>query len=193
MNYTFQDTQLPYFSEYVYYENIFTPDEIAKVLDYWNDQESSQARVSNENPYDLEFRKSKVQFLPNTTEYNWIYQKLGMLIQQCNGYYYGFDLKGIREELQLAKYDTGDFFDWHMDFGAGEISHRKLSLSIQLSDTLEYEGGDLKIMVQGKEETAPRTKGAVIIFPSFVQHRVTEITKGTRASIVGWFSGNPYR
>ncbi|MFT5169261.1 MAG: PKHD-type hydroxylase [Saprospiraceae bacterium] len=31
------------------------------------------------------------------------------------------------------------------------------------------------------------------LFPSFIIHRVTPITKGTRQSIVGWVSGPPYR
>ena len=66
-------------------------------------------------------------------------------------------------------------------------------MTIQLSDADAYEGGDLQFMINNKIVNAPREKGTIIIFPSFVMHRVTPITKGTRQSIVGWVSGPPYR
>jgi PKHD-type hydroxylase len=93
----------------------------------------------------------------------------------------------------LAKYVEGDFFDWHLDFGPGESSKRKLSMTIQLSDPSEYEGGDLQFMINQNIVSASREKGIIVIFPSFILHRVTPITKGTRQSIVGWVSGPPYR
>jgi PKHD-type hydroxylase len=93
----------------------------------------------------------------------------------------------------LTRYSDGDFFNWHLDFGAGEISARKLSMTIQLSDPDEYEGGDLQFMINEKIVTAPREKGTLIIFPSFMIHRVTPIIRGTRQSIVGWVSGPPFR
>lgn len=99
----------------------------------------------------------------------------------------------FHEELQLAKYSDRGFFDWHLDFGAGEISARKLSMTIQLSDPNDYEGGDLRFMINKEIVNAPKEKGTIIIFPSFIMHRVTPITKGTRQSIVGWVSGPPYR
>ena len=48
-------------------------------------------------------------------------------------------------------------------------------------------------MINQKKVKAPREKGTIVVFPSFVQHRVTPITKGVRQSIVGWVSGPPYR
>jgi PKHD-type hydroxylase len=48
-------------------------------------------------------------------------------------------------------------------------------------------------MINDRVEKAPRRKGTVIVFPSFMMHRVTEITEGQRNSIVGWISGPPYR
>ncbi|WGH76784.1 2OG-Fe(II) oxygenase [Tenacibaculum tangerinum] len=93
--------------------------------------------------YDDELRKSTVVFIENTQENEWIYNRLAGLAIQCNNERYGFDLLGFHNNLQLASYAEGDFFDWHLDFGAGEISDRKLSISMQLSDSDNYEGGDL--------------------------------------------------
>ena len=38
-----------------------------------------------------------------------------------------------------------------------------------------------------------RDKGAVVVFPSWVRHRVTPVTRGTRYSAVAWFNGPPLR
>jgi len=64
---------------------------------------------------------------------------------------------------------------------------------MQLSDPDEYEGGDLQFMFNQKIVSAPREKGTIIVFPSFMMHRVTPITKGVRKSIAGWVAGPPYR
>ena len=91
------------------------------------------------------------------------------------------------------RYGSEDHFDWHLDFGPGAISERKLSITVQLSDEDAYEGGDLEFMVNKEYVKAPREQGTVIVFPSFIMHRVTPVTKGTRESIVGWIAGPPFR
>lgn len=46
-----------------------------------------------------------------------------------------------------------------------------------------------------KEEKVDDAKelGTIIIFPSFVYHQVTPITKGTRKSLVNWSLGFPFK
>ena len=70
---------------------------------------------------------------------------------------------------------------------------RKLSLSLQLTDPSQYEGCDLQFQGGRRIETAPRTRGALIAFPSYVLHRVTPITRGVRKSLVCWVSGPEFR
>ena len=73
------------------------------------------------------------------------------------------------------------------------ISNRKLSITVQLSDSLEYEGGELQFMINQHIMTAPKEKGTAIICPSFALHHVTPVTKGSRKFIVGWIRGPPYK
>lgn len=195
INYSFGLPLKHDFVDYVYYQGLFLPHEIDRILNFWDDQKIIKATVSGgaENTHEEDLRKSSVMFIDNTPENDWIYNKLAGLAINCNNERYWFDLLGFHQELQLTKYSTGDFFDWHLDFGAGAISARKLSMTIQLSESDEYEGGDLQFMMNQKIVNAPRKKGTIIIFPSFIMHRVTPITKGTRQSIVGWVSGPPYR
>jgi PKHD-type hydroxylase len=181
------------FAEYIYYEGLFLPHEIDRILNFWDEKQTIKATLSGDQKYNDELRKSSVMFIENTKENDWIYSKLAGLAINCNNERYAFDLLGFHQELQLTKYSEGNFFDWHLDFGAGEISARKLSMTVQLSDSDDYEGGDLQFMINKEIVNAPRKKGTIVIFPSFIMHRVTPITKGTRQSIVGWVSGPPYR
>lgn len=191
--YPFDFNFLHNFVEFVYYENLFNPIDIHKINKYWDKEKSEKAFVSGDVPYKDELRKSSVIFLPPNDEHQWAYDRLGMLCMQCNHQRYNFDLMGFYQELQLAEYGKGDFFDWHLDFGFGASSHRKLSISVQLTKEEEYEGGDLQFMINQNIVSAPRKQGTVVVFPSFILHRVTPITKGFRRSIVGWISGPPYR
>ena len=36
-------------------------------------------------------------------------------------------------------------------------------------------------------------KGSIVVFPSFVWHRVKPITKGSRYSLVVWNLGDPFK
>jgi len=193
INYSFGLPLKHNFSEYIYYHGLFLPHEVDRILNFWDDEKTMKATVDGEKIYNDDLRQSSVMFIDDTPENGWIYNKLAGLAIKSNNERFWFDILGFHQELQLTRYSEGDFFDWHLDFGAGEISSRKISMTIQLSDPDEYEGGDLQFMINQNVVNAPREKGTIIIFPSFIMHRVTPITKGTRQSIVGWVAGPPYR
>ena len=83
------------------------------------------------------------------------------------------------------------------DYSEHECSMRKLTLFIiQLSDSDDYEGGDFEFGLTDKEGTdliKGKSKGCLLVFPSFLSHRVTPITKGTRYSIITWMEGDTFR
>jgi PKHD-type hydroxylase len=72
-------------------------------------------------------------------------------------------------------------------------SPRKLSMVLQLSDPSEYDGGDLEFYVQSEPIKAEKKKGIVYVFPSWVLHRVTPVTRGTRRSLVMWIAGPKFK
>ena len=182
------------FADYSWFENCFSEEEVEKIKACWNPDEIRDAQVNNAgNDIDRkDLRKSDIIFL-KPGEHDWIYDRLAQAALQANANRYKYDVKGFQTELQLAKYHDGGFFDWHMDFGSGDISNRKLSITVQLSDPEEYEGGDLQFMINQNAVTAPKKKGTAVIFPSFGLHRVMPVTSGSRFSIVGWIGGPPYR
>lgn len=181
--------------DYVWLSNYFTDTEVERVKNLWSDEAVIDARISKSGEAidDGEIRKSRIMFIDGAKENEWIYDKLATACIQINTNRFKFDITGFQTQLQLANYGPDDFFEWHMDYGAGDISNRKLSISVQLSDADEYEGGDLQFMINHKAISAPKTKGTAIIFPSYAIHRVLPVTSGQRKSIVGWIAGQPYR
>ena len=109
----------------------------------------------------------------------------------------------------------GDFYTWHTDAGPvlyADGNTRKLSMTIQLSDQDEYEGGHFQwlepnlqfdrmhgtnpqVNMQDAIRTlsfSSKTIGSVCVFPSFLYHQVTPVIWGQRKSLVCWFAGKPY-
>ncbi len=77
---------------------------------------------------------------------------------------------------------------------------RKLSMTINLNKPGEYDGGNLKFdfgpHAAGKrfhEVEEIRPQGSIIVFPSYVYHQVTPVTRGTRYSLVLWSLGQPFK
>ena len=77
---------------------------------------------------------------------------------------------------------------------------RKLSVTINLSDPDDYDGGLLKfdygphaLKERYHECVEIKPKGSIIIFPSYIYHQVTPVTRGTRYSLVLWVLGKPFR
>ncbi len=77
---------------------------------------------------------------------------------------------------------------------------RKISMTVNLNDPSDYEGGNLKFDLgphfegeRFKVFDDTRKQGSVIIFPSFIYHCVTPVTSGTRFSLVLWVLGKPWQ
>lgn len=138
-------------------------------------------------------RESDITFLWPADETGWIFERLQQLTEQVNRSY-RFDLRGFFEGVQVARYDSesGGHYGWHMDLGTGPFSARKLTLSVQLTDPANYEGGELEFTSATLQPEA-RRQGAAVIFPSFMTHRVKPVTRGERWSMVCWISGEAFR
>ncbi len=116
------------------------------------------------------------------------------------------------QSLQFGIYGEGGHYDWHYDQTGRPYSAkdevapefhgllRKISFSIALNAPEDYDGGHFELEVglpddpQRIERPNPeRTRGTMLIFPSFLPHRVTPVTRGVRYSLVGWLCGKPWR
>ena len=141
-----------------------------------------------------ELRKSRVGWIPMDQNFLWLHAKLGEMVNIANKELWGFDILGMAEQIQYAEYpQNGGHYDWHMDTGPDKFSRRKISITVQLSDPSEYEGGDLQIKINAGQSDTPKGLGNVVIFPSYLLHRVTPVTKGLRRSLVLWITGPAFK
>ena len=138
-------------------------------------------------------RKSNIKWIHHDNLSYWVYDRIQDMVVEANQIW-NFNLYTIIDSIQYTEYlEGGGHYDWHVDIGPGTINHRKISITIQLSDPDEYEGGDFEIWTGGEFKKLPRKKGSAILFPSFLMHRITPITKGVRKSLVLWVGGDSYK
>jgi len=179
---------------YVWWEGAFTEQELdwlqSKAKESVQNGLVENAGTNEDNPH---FRRSKTNWLYNSPETSWVFEKLGSVAARLNANYFGFDLTGFGEQLQLTHYDgtQNGMYGWHQDYNS--IVSRKLSLVLQLSDPSEYEGGNLQVMTAISPKTVKKQRGLIAAFPSYVLHQVTSVTQGTRQSLVAWVSGPPFK
>ena len=179
---------------YTMFPMVFNKKECEDLVSYVKQEILIQPAMVGQGEVRENVRKSNVAFVPPTNFMTPYYQKISDCILNMNRQFYNYDLFGFAEHLQFAEYNApGGHFAAHIDSGYG-FGVRKLSVTIQLSDPNDYDGGDLEIIENSEFPTVmPKDQGTMIVFPSYMLHRVLPVTRGTRHSIVGWVSGPPLR
>lgn len=116
-------------------------------------------------------------------------------ILDINNAYFRFEVTELApsDPALLLRYPAGEGrYDTHIDVGQGAWG-RKLSFVVQLTPPDAYVGGDLMIGVGPSEEAVPRQQGLLVVFPSYMPHRVTPVESGERFTMVGWLHGPSFR
>ena len=207
---------------YWYFSGVLTPKFCDDVIEYAKSQKEVMARtggygdrkLKKEEVLDLKRkRNSDLVWLDD----NWIYKEIHPYVHIANKAA-GWNFQWERSEAcQFTKYKHNQYYDWHCDSWDkpyyqkdnpqnptnGKI--RKLSMTCQLTDGSEYKGGELEFDFRNydphmRDETKHcrkakeiLPKGSIIVFPSFVWHRVKPVTAGTRYSLVVWHLGDPFK
>jgi PKHD-type hydroxylase len=179
---------------------------------YGRDRNLKEKPLKEEEVIDLKKkRNSNIVWLND----KWIYKEIHPYVHEANklaGWNFDWDFS---ESCQFTKYKLNQYYDWHCDSwdvpynkpedpnSHGKI--RKLSMTCQLTDGSEYQGGELQFDCRNYDphmrdedkhlltvkEILP--KGSIVVFPSFVWHRVQPVTRGTRYSLVVWHLGYPFK
>lgn len=124
----------------------------------------------------------------------WLFERIANALTAVNRRCYQFDVTGWPTADQprhlCYRASQGGMFVDHVDIGEF-YSTRKLSFTVQLSDPADYEGG--RLVFPSAKEVAPVDQGSLVVFPSFLPHRVELVTGGTRHALVGWLHGPTFR
>lgn len=176
------------YSNYYYYQNVFTESEIATIHSL-GEASPQQKGVVTDSGHVTETRISDVSWIDQKEESYWLYEKISQLVDEANKSMWEFDIYGYHDSLQYTTYyGGGGHYDWHTDVGP-MMANRKVSVVLQLTKPDEYEGGDLQLNGGSGIIEAPKDFNTMIIFPSFMLHRVTPVITGTRKSLVTWLAG----
>ena len=134
---------------------------------------------------------------------SWIYRMILPFVKNANEKAnWNFKIDGV-EKIKFTKYNKNQFYHWHCDSfpkpnKQGKI--RKLSVTCSLSNPSEYKGGELEFDLRNdnlkstkRKCTEIMTQGSIVVFPSFMWHRVKPVTKGIRHSLVLWNTGDSFK
>lgn len=168
--------------------SFFPPEACAKVINLFPPVKTAAINIERGDAVvKREVRRSRVSF--NSTP-SPLLDSLRTALLKINERFFHFEIVDF-EPAQLGVYEKADEYDWHLDLGPGSAALRKLSVSVLLSDPDDYEGGDLEIRGTQKID---RTQGTLVVFPSYILHRVTPVISGCRRSLVVWAIGaKPFR
>jgi len=174
---------------YSYWKDAFTKEECEKIIKI----AKKKGLVKGETYSKLDVRKSQVSWLYPSDDMEWAFRRVTDIVLDLNERFFQFDIFGLNEGFQFTNYKApGDKYGKHVDRSLNQIV-RKLSISIQLTDPKEYEGGELYIYDNEEGSTIDNKQGTLIMFPSYVIHQVMPITKGERNSLVTWVTGNQFK
>lgn len=177
---------------WAYHGDVFTAEECKRIIEIGNTQELSAGLIFG-GVENLKARDCSVSFIQPEVDTGWIYDRLSGCIAALNTQFFNFELYGLIEKLQFTKYEapTGHYTA-HVDKQFNQYA-RKLSVTVQLSNEEDYDGGELKLHYSSKPITTLRTQGMLTVFPSYVLHEVMPVTRGTRYSLVCWVTGPSFK
>lgn len=182
---------------FVWWEDAFTEQELNWLQQQAKNADGRAMVGGNPDKENLDkIRRSNVDWLTKNNETAWVFERLGHVVSSLNSEYYRFDLTGFGEALQLANYNSSEhgMYGWHQDYGGNKnTASRKLSLTLQLTDPSEYEGGNLQVMTALNPLNVRKRRGLIAVFPSYIVHQVTPVTQGSRQSLVAWITGPTFR
>ena len=183
---------------FAWWEGAFNNDQLN-----WLQQQARQANqkamVGNgiDGVTDRNIRRSDLNWLSNNQNTQWVFETLGHVVSSLNSQFFRFNLTGFGENIQLTNYNSSEqgMYGWHIDMSPSTTAPcRKLSLVLQLSDPVEYEGGVLELKTHGADIIKMRKqRGFIVVFPSWTQHQVTPVTQGDRQSLVAWITGPAFK
>ncbi len=192
--------------QYWYFKKTIPSEQIDLIINLCEQNNLQSATIDTENPVlDYKKRDCSISWCNDKI----IYDIINPYILNANknaGWNYEISWN---EDCQYTVYNKSQFYGYHIDAldepyqnhinknYQGKI--RKLSMTLQLTDPSEYEGGNFYFKyfnngrVKEDEVKGAKEKGTLIVFPSSVLHQVTPVTKGTRKSLVCWSLGYPFK
>lgn len=179
------------------FDSYFSEKFCNEIIAYMNEKKLNKGTIGN-NELNIKNRDSDIIFFNE----DWLNKEIHPLIEEANIKSWDFQIDS-HESVQFTKYGINQHYTWHMDcFPVEKLKSkvRKISIIIALNNGKNYTGGDVLLQnmdIFNEEKIfncdVLKKVGSVIVFPSFIVHRVMPITSGIRYSLVNWFKGDNFK
>jgi len=177
---------------YAFWDNAFTKEECKKIIKIAKKKGLIKAEINNTIKEQIDVRDNQISWLYPSDNMDWVFRKVTDIVTDLNERFFNFDLFGFNEGFQFTNYIApSNKYKKHIDRDLNTMV-RKLSISIQLTDPKEYEGGELYLYQNEKGTLMKKEQGTLILFPSYTLHEVKPVTKGERNSLVSWVTGKQF-
>ena len=174
--------------DYYYFKNVYSKDYCKEILEiskentsknYFDKYDDPNKNV-NVNVVELSVFKDKLNYFFD-------------LVNQANEQSFGFDLYLRRPRtVNINTYGVRQEYPFHKDFDSG-MSDIKLTAILNLSLS-PFEGGDFEVFAGDvKKVSEINETGSLLIFPSFLYHRVKPVLSGERITMSCWFTGPSWK
>ena len=109
---------------------VFSGTEAREILSKLDSNRWRTAQVSNEGEIDDSYRRADIQWL-QPAPFTWIFERLAQVVAELNGRWFGFDLAGFYDPLQVSRYVSGGGI---FDFCVGDVD---LAFAGTVSDCID--------------------------------------------------------
>ena len=202
--------------------NAFAEDLCKHIIEKYKDKVFTGTHVTSKGftTTESEIRNSDIVWMKDENGVENALQQHIKVANHCTGW--DLDITAI-EDIQFTKYGSEQHYSWHVDGksctyakrrftfdkpkGLAETCYphlidtcRKVSASLILND--DFSGGefetaylhnDEKGNLEIKKHIHKPKKGDMLIFPSYLHHRVRPVRTGIRYSVVVWAGGPPMK
>ena len=150
-----QERVKPYYFEQVVADRVTEMTDFLAQIPEAAYRDNAQSYTDSNGIEQINYRFCEI-FYPDETSV--FYHAVRNVINDVNNDFYQYDLSD-KYDIQILKYRKGGQYEWHIDYGVcwHPGLDRKLSISIQLSNESQYEGGELEIRDwKGDNVTSPK-------------------------------------
>jgi|SRR6056300_1447571 len=185
---------------YWFWKNFFNIDEIEEIDNYIEKNYESVESVNN-GAVDLNGNhkkniSTKIISLEKINHFKKV-QSIVNAAYTANNRNYGYILypPNLTDTFLHNTYSSENLgnYDWHIDESRSYVYDIKFTLLINIS-TEKYEGGDFFIFENNEKQVSEFSNpGDVIMFKSYLNHKVSPVTKGVRKSLAFFIEGPKFR
>ena len=180
-------------SDYFFWNKVLSKEEIKKInslLDKYKKEKEPARAKARESKKTSTVYPIKIKFLKEEIS------KILYNINIVNQDRYGYDLYNFydEDELNYNIYKTGEEYEWHKDAETFKASDIKLTALVNISES-SFSGGEFNLLNSKNVTLAPELSnpGSMIVFNSFILHKVDPIIKGTRKTLTFFAKGPAFK